>query len=180
MKRLLVFPFLLASLGTQAAVETHSAPPLTMHQCSQAEVTAFYFYHVANASLYRQRCSHLHLSIKPPLMLVFHYNHDIPAKGFRESSVHIIKENLSKTDYARLASRIDTFNRSYRDTRKGDVYRLEYRSDGRFLLYFNDRLIATEKGDEFARDYLKIWFGKKPFSRSLKTQLLTRTGGLHG
>lgn len=173
MKLLLVSLLLIFSMGANAATKSLSAPVINWQMCSQAEVRAFVIFSVAHAQLYRQYCPAGQLPLTPPLMLVFRYSRDVPADAFQRSSVHMIKKNLSAQAYASLSTRIANFNRGYRNTQDGDVYRLEYRHDGRFLLYFNGQQVASEKGDDFAHAYLSIWFGTEPYSNNLKQALLT-------
>lgn len=173
MMRLLTGLLIFISCGAQAASVTYSQPRLALQRCNVATVKAFVFFDVSKASLYRQSCQHSPLAISAPLMLTFHYTRDVPAKAFRKSSRHFIKKNLDASLYQQLAARISAFNAGYKDTHAGDTYRLEYRRDQRFLLYFNGHLIARENGKLFAQAYLSIWFGDKPFSDALKAALLT-------
>lgn len=173
MRYFLVTALLCFSSASMAATSTLSNPSTDMIQCSKGEVSALLFIHVANARLYRQHCQPQSELLTPPLILTFSYSRKVPADAFAKAAAHMIEKNIDAGLYKKLHDRIVAFNKGYRDTKDGDVWRLEYRTDQRLLLFFNKKQVASEKGQQFARAYLDIWFGSDPYSDSLKQSLLT-------
>ena len=171
----LVFSFLTPSaLATQ-----HHFPNFLSHQdtqlerCSRGQLKAFRFIHVGYAALYMERCQQINdifaISAK---RLRFVYQREIPAKAFREAAEEYLEINLG-VKFDDWQQTIDQFNKGYRDIKDGDYYDLIYDPRNGLKLSLNGSQIATKENPAIGLAYFNIWFGKEPFSESLKEELLT-------
>ena len=142
-----------------------------LNQCSRAPVKAWMFFTVGHASLYRQNCDAKN-PLSPPLRLAFGYNRKVPGDAFAKSAKAMIKRNISDQEFDKLKGRIKAFDSHYQTTTDGDLYTLDYDTDQSLVLRLNGKVLATEKGADFAHAYFTIWFGKDPFSEDLKQGLL--------
>jgi hypothetical protein len=118
-------------------------------------------------------CGKLAWPLEPPVLLRFGYNRKVPGDAFAKSARAMLERNIEESAFRALSDRIERFNANYRDTAKGDTYSMLYESDGTLTLWLNDTRLGHEQGHAFARQYLKIWFGPKPYSAKLKEALLT-------
>ena len=156
----------------------HAAPPAPAHffaedvsltECGTGEVRALRFFRVGQATLASARCDG---DLNPPLRLVFRYRREVPGDAFGKAAEAMIGRNMTDDAFQQLKPRLQAFNSHYRDIGADDVYQLDYDADGRLLLSLNDQPLVMEQGDDFARAYLKIWFGERPYSADLKQALL--------
>lgn len=169
----------LAAWSFQTSADADSGYPAiaeanALETCTTADVRAWRIIRVGEASLALDDCSEISHPFSAPFRLRFSYQRDIPGDAFRESSLAMLERNLDEKAYAELKARFEQFNQGYVDTGDGDTYQLSLGTEGDFILSFNERVIAREKGEDFANAYLQIWFGEKPFSGSLKDNLLDR------
>lgn len=174
LRPLALIPVVLASIviaDTDKTEETLSETA-ALENCNHADVRAWRIIRVGQASLALPECQPVQPPFDAPLRLTFSYQRSIPGEAFRESSLAMLERNLDADRYQDLKPRIEAFNEGYRDTDDGDVYQLHFASNEDFILTFNDEIIAREQGDDFANAYLSIWFGDKPFSARLKSDLL--------
>ncbi|EKF75554.1 hypothetical protein A11A3_01737 [Alcanivorax hongdengensis A-11-3] len=141
--------------------------------CHSADVKALKFFTVGKAQLLRQDCRSQDL-LNAPVRLSFSYFRDVPGSAFAKAAEHFIELNTSDSQFQKLKARVEAFNSHYRDIGDGDTYTLTYDTDGSLVLALNGEPLAREKGDDFARAYLAIWFGDDPYSDSLKENLLGR------
>ncbi len=157
---------------------THAAPPspaqffaedVSLTDCGSGEVRALRFFRVGEATLASARCDG---DLNPPLRLLFRYRRDVPGDAFGKAAETMIGRNISEDAFRQLKPRLQAFNSHYRDIGAGDVYQLDYAADGRLLLSLNGQPLVMEQGDDFARAYLTIWFGERPYSTDLKQALL--------
>lgn len=139
--------------------------------CNSATVKALGFITVGQATLYRADCAGVE-PLAPPLALEFGYQREIPGSAMGKAASVMIERNVDEALYARLEARIEAFNDAYRDIVPGDRYQLAYSTDGEIVLSYNGKVIAREQGHDFARTYLQIWFGPKPYSKDMKQALL--------
>lgn len=165
-----------AAAGEPATSDTsvgHSpeAGELT-RECTATTVRALRFIRVAEARLKLGDCDRLQWPLEPPLVLELSYRRAVPGDAFDEATRTILQRNLDEGRWKSLEGRIDAFNRGYRDVADGDVYRLHYDRDGSLRLALNGRTMSTEQGHDFARAYLKVWFGEDPYSSRMKASLL--------
>ena len=140
--------------------------------CARSDVKALRFITVGEATLSRHKCQTSNLQ-SPTMRLSFRYFREVPGDAFAKAALNFLEKNLSKADFERYKARFKQFNNHYQDIGDGDVYTLTYRPNS-LTLALNNTLLATETGDDFARNYLRIWFGETPYSRPLKENLLQR------
>lgn len=170
---------LLLALTTSAPAAPELPGPVqtaanaAIKRCSTGAIKVWGFINVGQASVWLADCSRLSMPLEPPLLLRFGYQREVPGDAFAESALAMLERNLDEATFRELESRFRAFNANYRDTDEGDVYSMLYQEDGTLTLWLNDRELARESGHDFARHYLKIWFGPRPFSDRLKESLLT-------
>lgn len=179
MTRFCLLPLLLALTAPSVAAESPLTKPVRertpqgLSQCSTGVIEVWGFIDVGRASVWMPDCSRLEWPLQPPLLLRFGYDREVPGKAFAKSSRAMLERNLEESTFRAMEERFQAFNANYRDTSEGDVYTMLYETDGRLTLWLNDMRLAREQGHDFARQYLKIWFGPRPFSEKLKEALLS-------
>lgn len=89
-------------------------------------------------------------------------------KGWRKG----FEKNLSKSEHAVLATKIDKFCTMFSDTIKGETYHFDYIPGTGTRIYRNDQLKGTIEGEDFMRGLLLIWIGDKPAHKKLKRGML--------
>lgn len=179
-KRLVIVTVLLALTGPLAALERVAPLPsfvteaadARLRPCSAARVKAWMFIKVARANVYLHDCQKLSWPFEPPIALRFAYEREVPARGFTESANEMLERNLDAATWSELESAIRSFNEQYRAVEDGDTYYM-LRHDGRLTLWLNSEQLAAVDNPALARHYFRIWFGEKPFSDSLREELLT-------
>ncbi len=160
------------TVASSSSVQPSSEGGESVRECSATTVRALRFIRVAEARLKLDDCDRLQWPLEPPLVLELSYHRAVPAHAFDEAARAMLERNLEEERWRSLQSRVDTFNRGYRDVEDGDVYRLHYDRDGSLRLALNGQTIAREQGHDFARAYLHIWFGEEPYSSRMKASLL--------
>jgi hypothetical protein len=80
--------------------------------------------------------------------------------------------NQDRDALARLAPRLDQFNRLMRDVKVGDVMQIEFRPNGDTRLLLDDQPLGTLAGRDFQQALLQVWFGRSPADRELMAALL--------
>ena len=158
---------LLLSLG---GLLSHGALADGWQLCQRSDVKALRFITVGEARLLRQDCA-ADDRLAAPLRLEFSYTQEIPGDAFAKAAMNYLEKNLNNRDFNELKPRFQQFNSYYRDIGDGDTYSMVYQ-DETLSLMLNDQTLTREQGDRFARAYLRIWFGEKPYSTSLKENLL--------
>jgi hypothetical protein len=148
---------------------------IRLQRCSDAEVKALVVFKVAYASVFMPDCTALtsdfYGSIK---QLSFEYQREVPGDAFTKSAANFLKKNLAPETWTALEDKINAFNAHYKDIGPGDRYDLVYLPEQGLRLLLNDELLATESDPVLAKAYFTIWFGDKPFDKSLKAKLLTK------
>lgn len=165
---------LAGATGAETLPESlRAASEQPLKQCSTGVIEVWGFIDVGKASVWLPDCERLEMPLQPPLMLRFGYDREVPGHAFARSARAMLQRNMDESTYRELQEQFETFNSSYRDTQEGDVYSMLWQEDGSVTLWLNDRKLAEERGERFARHYLKIWFGPDPYSDKLKQALLT-------
>ncbi|WP_303760707.1 chalcone isomerase family protein [Alcanivorax jadensis] len=164
--RSLTLPILLLLAGLLG----NSAQANDWQLCHRSDVKALRFITVGEARLLRLDCNVENL-LAAPMRLEFSYNREVPGDAFAKAALNFLEKNLNDRDFEQLKPRFERFNSHYRDIDDGDTYAMIYQ-DEELLLMLNDEPLTTEQGDRFARAYLRIWFGEKPYSNNLKQALL--------
>lgn len=170
------FGFLCLALMATAVAQADQGSALALSElqtCSSAPVKALRIFEVGEARLARPECDSAHSLLTPPLELTFAYQRAIPGQAMAKAALVMIERNLSDADFDALEARLIAFSDGYQDIDSGDAYHLRYASDGKLELWLNDELLRTEQGHDFAKAYLSIWFGDKPYSDDLKQRLLS-------
>jgi hypothetical protein len=143
-----------------------------LQPCSAAQVKAWMMFKVARANVYLPDCEQLNWPFDPPVALRFAYQREVPARGFTESANEMLQRNLAKEEFQALEEAIRNFNAQYRDVEDGDTYYM-LRTERGLTLWLNGEELTSVDNPELARIYFRIWFGEKPFSGSLREDLLT-------
>ena len=182
MKFKLILLLTIASIGFQHNALAIPKPKLPVYvgmdgkvlqRCSIAKVKALKIFKVGYASLYLEDCSAIDNNIALlPKQVSFEYYREIPGDAFAKAATNFLKKNLSAEEFSELEPTIQAFNSKYKDTVAGDRYDLSYIPNKGVSLYLNGKLLSMAENNDFAQAYFKIWFGEKPFSKRLKTNLL--------
>lgn len=151
-------------------LENAAGQPL--QACSSARVKAWKFIKVARANVYLPDCDRLEWPLRPPVALRFAYEREVPGSAFTESANKMLARNMSADDFREIEKEADAFNQHYRDVDDGDTYHMLRHGDGRLTLWLNGEELVSVDNPALARRYFLIWFGEKPFSDSLKRDLL--------
>ncbi|WP_081703599.1 MULTISPECIES: chalcone isomerase family protein [Alcanivorax] len=155
---------LILGLMSQASAQT------AWQECSRADVKALKVFTVGEASLSRMNCDDTD-PLSPPLKLEFAYFREVPGDAFAKAALHFLEKNLPQNRFDTLKPRFASFNSHYQNVDDGDTYTLVWMEQD-FELRLNNTPLAKEQGADFARDYLKIWFGQAPYSKAMKAELL--------
>ena len=100
------------------------------------------------------------------------YFHGIKAADFGSASDKLLKKTLTEAEYASLSERLKAFYKLFRDVKPEDRYRLIYSPDRGTELHWNDELLGSAPGADFARAYFGIWLGENPINKSFRDHLL--------
>jgi hypothetical protein len=112
------------------------------------------------------------LEAKSGFHLQFRYLRKIDKKIILKSADRMLEKNLSETERASIADRVDRINRAYTTVKEGDVSSLTYRPGVGTTLMINGEPVVTIEGKDFARLYFEIWLGEQAISQSMKRKLL--------
>lgn len=107
-----------------------------------------------------------------PARLRFSYQANIPGWAFRKAANVLLERNVSAQQWKNNKVAYEAFTANYQAIKKGDVYELNYQPEQQLMrLSLNQKPVTQMKDAAFA-DYFSIWLGNKPFSATLKQQLL--------
>ena len=107
-----------------------------------------------------------------PARLRFSYQANIPGWAFRKAANVLLERNVSAQQWNNNKAAYEAFTANYQAIKKGDVYELNYQPEQQLMrLSLNQKPVTQMKDAAFA-DYFSIWLGNKPFSATLKQQLL--------
>jgi hypothetical protein len=107
-----------------------------------------------------------------PKKLDVAYSQSIPAERLAKETRQRIWANVGDAEYQRLKSRIDKMDNYFVNIKPGDHYALTYIPGQGTRFTYNDDLIGTIEGEDFARGLFSVWVGKKPIDPNLKAALL--------
>lgn len=82
------------------------------------------------------------------------------------------EDNLSESERASLAPRINRFNGLFRTVREGDTVALSYQPGHGTTVRINDDVRGVIEGRDFRDAWLRIWLGDRPADKSLKRDIL--------
>lgn len=151
-----------------------TAAGTALEACSSARVKAWKIISVARASVYLPDCERLDWPLQPPVALRFAYEREVPGNAFTESANEMLARNMNADDFGKISNAAAAFNEHYRSVGDGDTYHMLRHGDGHLTLWLNGEELVSVHNPALARHYFLIWFGEKPFSESLKQDLLDR------
>ena len=180
MKRIISITLLLSCLVARAETQSHG---FTFADTLRVEDTVlvlngtgllkYYFFKVYVAGLY------LGEGVKPeqffddvPKRLELAYLRDFTRKMMIDAGDDALAENVAPDVLARIRPQIDKINALYEDVKEGDRYALTYVPGVGTELALNGVRKGIVEGEEFAREYFKIWLGRSKVTRDLKAALL--------
>ncbi|MCV6605023.1 MAG: chalcone isomerase family protein [Porticoccaceae bacterium] len=140
--------------------------------CNSANIKVMGMFSLGTAALYLQDCSLKHEPLKQPMQLSIVYKRDFSPQDFQKSAYKLLKRNLSKTQFSAVESELKNFNSNYQAITKGDRYDICFSEKTGLLLRKNGALISQSQSEALGQSYFLIWFGERPFSKSLKKKLL--------
>jgi len=107
-----------------------------------------------------------------PKRLELHYLVSIKGSDFGKGAEPTLQLNQTPAELARLRSRIDRINSTYRDVKPGDRYSLTYLPGRGTELALNGTPLTVIEGADFAAAYFGIWLGRNSIDDKLKRDLL--------
>lgn len=141
--------------------------------CSDTKIYAYGLIKVGHSALYMKNCENRKKQFfDKNKMISFYYERDIPKHAFVKSTLKMLERNLEPQNMEKWRSEIIEFNDNYQDITNGDQYDICFIKGQGLSLYLNNKLIASHESDEFAALYFNIWFGEKPFNKSMKKKLM--------
>lgn len=112
------------------------------------------------------------LDAKVSYQLQFRYLREVDKSIVLKSSAKMLSKNLVPEELDSITARLNRLNAAYQTVGKGDRSSLTYQPGIGTTLNINDLPIITVEGEDFAKLYFTIWFGKLPISKSLKQDLI--------
>ena len=112
------------------------------------------------------------LDAKVSYQLQFLYLREVDKSIVLKSSAKMLSKNLVPEELDSITARLNRLNAAYQTVGKGDRSSLTYQPGIGTTLNINDLPIITVEGEDFAKLYFTIWFGKLPISKSLKQDLI--------
>ena len=107
-----------------------------------------------------------------PKRLELNYLVSIKGPDFGKGAEPTLKLNQTPAELARLRSRIDRINSTYKDVKPGDRYALTYLPGRGTELALNGTPLTVIEGADFAAAYFGIWLGRNSIDDKLKRDLL--------
>lgn len=136
-----------------------------LHVCQQAPLVVMRK-EVGHVTYVAENCQQMWN--QQSIQLRFSYTHAIPDWAFKRAALHLLKKNLSTP----IPQELIDFTESYRPIQPGDQYTLNFHQPTqRLTLNLNQQKITSIQSAH-AQQYFLIWFGSRPFSATLKAQLL--------
>lgn len=112
------------------------------------------------------------LDAKASYQLQFRYLREVDKSIVLKSSAKMLRKNLVQEELDSIMARLNRLNAAYQTVGKGDRSSLTYQPGIGTTLNINDLPIITVEGEDFAKLYFTIWFGKLPISKNLKQDLI--------
>ena len=112
------------------------------------------------------------LDAKASYQLQFRYFREVDKSIVLKSSAKMLRKNLVQEELDSIMARLNRLNAAYQTVGKGDRSSLTYQPGIGTTLNINDLPIITVEGEDFAKLYFTIWFGKLPISKNLKQDLI--------
>lgn len=147
----------------------------TLH-LNGAGVRTKFFFDIYVGALYRQRASrHAAAVLASPASTVVSMDilyKMVDGEKLRHGWQEGFRKNQTAAAMRTLRKRLDRFNELFRDARRGDRYRFDFRRDGSTLIRFNGEQVGVIAGEDFQRALLAVWLGDKPADEDLKHAML--------
>ncbi len=135
-----------------------------------------FFFKVYAAALYlphRRHDATAILASDPPWRVDMHIIHsEISAAKINRAWREGFEKNQDAATLARLAPRLERFQRLFPDLREGNRLVIEHRPGQGVRVMLDGRLLGEIEGDDFARALLAVWLGPRPADDDLKEALL--------
>lgn len=132
-----------------------------------------FFFKIYVGALYLQEEAHVDEVLgQVPKRLDIHYFHHTPKKHMIRVAEKTLRKNLTEKEYEQLLPNIEMLHQAYLNGQKGAVASLIYQPGVGLTYSFDNQLVATIPGDDFANAYFKIWLGEQPSSRTIKKAML--------
>ncbi|MDX1750435.1 MAG: chalcone isomerase family protein [Methylophaga sp.] len=171
-KRILFFsllPFHLASANSfESEIQLDKS---TLQQCSAVPIKVMLF-NLGDVALYREQCSDDSALTSQSIQLSFIYKRSFDAEDFQKSSVELLQRNLDEDLFKSIEMALLDFNAGYQKAEEGDRYDIRYSSESGLLLFKNGQQLSQSDDAQLGKAYFDIWFGKDPFSKGIKEDLL--------
>ena len=107
-----------------------------------------------------------------PKRLEINYLVSIKGPDFGKGAAPTLERNQTPAELAKLQSRIDRINATYKDVKPGDRYALTYLPGRGTELALNGTPLTVIEGADFATAYFGIWLGRDSIDDKLKRDLL--------
>jgi hypothetical protein len=160
-----------APVSAQSFAERSTVADSSLQLCAQTEMTVMWF-DLGKAALYLEDCNDKHRQLNQPMQLSFIYHREFDAEDFIESAEKLLKRNLTQAEYASLEHDLRAFNQNYQGVKKGDRYDIRFINNAEVELVKNGRTISQTSSSILREKYPLIWFGKDPFDKQIKRDLL--------
>lgn len=142
-----------------------------LQQCSAVPIKVMLF-NLGDVALYREECNDTSDLTSLPIQLSFIYKRSFDAEDFQKSSVELLKRNLDKQTFDAIEAALTDFNAGYQEAKQGDRYDIRFSSDLGLRLFKNGQQLSQSDNSLLGEVYFDIWFGKDPFSKGMKRDLL--------
>ena len=84
----------------------------------------------------------------------------------------MLKRNLDKQTFDAIEAALTDFNAGYQEAQQGDRYDIRFSTDLGLSLFKNGQQLSQSDNSLLGEVYFDIWFGKDPFSKGMKKDLL--------
>lgn len=96
----------------------------------------------------------------------------VDAGKLRDGWQEGFRKNQSDAAMQVLQARLEKFDAMFGESRRGDRYRFDFRTDGSTSVSFNGKKVGSIPGKDFQRALLAVWLGSKPADDDLKEAML--------
>ena len=86
--------------------------------------------------------------------------------------MELLRRNLDEDLFKSIEMALLDFNAGYQKAEEGDRYDIRYSSESGLLLFKNGQQLSKSDDAQLGKAYFDIWFGKDPFSKGIKEELL--------
>ncbi len=139
-------------------------------------VKGFFMMKAFLAALYGEPANKLEdiLSDVPKRIEVYYFL-SIPGEGLVNETKRSMRLNTTKDEFSQLEARISQMYVLFPNLRPRDRYSITYIPGTGTKFVYNDQLMGTIPGEDFAKTLFSVWIGKKPLDAKIKSDLLAKT-----